>query len=311
MQGVRTLPAIRRYAPLWPFALGLALAIPALAMAAQVLTLDGPLAHAQDWEVFGRAAGAILSGRNPYADELFRWNPLTAYLFAVLTVMPYWLWALLHVAAALALPSPARWVALVSWPLWFDVLVGNVMAFVLVLAWFALEGRRWAVWGFLAVALLVPRPLMLPVLAWLLWKRPESRLPFAVLAVGIGVGTLLTGWTGEYVARLAEVDYRSIIAWGPLYPLTLALGAWLTWKGRLGFAALLVSPYLIVNYLLVLVLELRPHEPAEAGRPTKSSPRQSVRAATHERRRNRSSSLTRCWACRPRCSSPGTSSTAS
>lgn len=39
-------------------------------------------------------------------------------------------------------------------------------------------------------------------------------------------------------------------------PIGLALAAWLTWKGRLGYASLAASPYWLPYYLLFALLEL-------------------------------------------------------
>ena len=262
--------------PMWTasmradLALAVGLGIPTLFMAWQIVTLDGPLAHGQDWRNLTNAGQLLLSGANPYTEPLFRWNPLIGYAFAAISGAPYWLWIAAHVAVLFALPTPARWIALISWPFWFDVLVGNVMALVFMLAWHALDGKRWAVIGFILAALLIPRPLMLPVLTWLLWKQPWSRWWFVGLALVVGAGTLATGWTAEYLNRLAEIDWRYLVAWGPFYPLMLALAAWLTWKGRLGLASLAASPYLIVNYLLMLVLEVSTR-PARSSAPTPRS----------------------------------------
>jgi len=40
-------------------------------------------------------------------------------------------------------------------------------------------------------------------------------------------------------------------------PIGLVLAAWLTWRGRLGFASLAASPYWLPYYLFMPFLELR------------------------------------------------------
>src|SRR5437773_1431150 len=106
-------------------------------------------------------------------------------------------------AAALALPDRRlALLTLVSWPFWFDFATGNVMVGVLLLAVYALRGSRLAALGFLAMTLLVPRPLMLPVAAWLLWKRPDLRWSALALLVAHSVGVLAVGWGGEWLGRL-------------------------------------------------------------------------------------------------------------
>jgi len=41
-------------------------------------------------------------------------------------------------------------------------------------------------------------------------------------------------------------------------PVGVALAAWLTLRGRLGLASVVISPYLLANYWLMLLLEARP-----------------------------------------------------
>src|SRR5205823_450904 len=104
--------------------------------------------------------------------------PIVAWLFVPISWLGPTMWRILHVAAALALPGRRlALLVLVSWPFWFDFATGNVVVLALLLAVYALRGSRGAGLGFLAMTLLVPRPLMLPVAGWLLWKRPWLRWP--------------------------------------------------------------------------------------------------------------------------------------
>jgi hypothetical protein len=228
--------------------------------------------NAADWNLFVTAADRIRSGIDPYgfavAGEAYRWSPVAAWLFVPVSLIGPLAWRLLHVAAALALPDRRlALVMLLSWPFWFDFATGNVMVFVLLLAVFALRGNRWASLGFLAMTLLVPRPLMLPVAAWLLWKRPELRLPTLALFIIHGALVLASGWGQEWVARLLETtstqvgihfDVGPSSLLGELWvPIGLALAAILTWRGRLGFASLAASPYWLPYYLMMPLLEVR------------------------------------------------------
>jgi hypothetical protein len=45
------------------------------------------------------------------------------------------------------------------------------------------------------------------------------------------------------------------------------LAAWLTWKGRVGWAGLAMSPYVPPVYLMLLLFELRPALQSRASRP--------------------------------------------
>src|SRR6476659_726088 len=164
------------------------------------------------------------------------------------------LWRILHVVRALTLPERRlALLILVSWPFWFDFATGNVMIGVLLLAMFALRVSRFAALGFLALTLLIPRPLMLPVAVWLLWKRPELRWPAVALFAAHAVGVLAVGWGGEWLGRLIQTPTTQLgipfdvgpsrIIGSVWVPIGLTLAAWLTWRGRLGFASLVASPY--------------------------------------------------------------------
>lgn len=237
-----------------------------LPRALTVILEGGP---AVDWEQF------VEAGRRVFASDLYevtdtygyRWSPVAAYGFAALGPMGGFGWRLLHVGAALALPTwPMRLVTLAAWPFWYDVEAGNVIVFVLLAAAWAIRGNAVGIAAFVALSLLVPRPLMLPILAWILWQRPEWRIPaLAMAAVHLGL-TLATGWGAAWVEMLLTLGgeqgspnnlgpTRWLGAWWLLAGVPLA--AWLTWKGRLGWASLAVSyPYVLPYYLLMLVLEV-------------------------------------------------------
>ena len=172
-------------------AVGIACAIVVAALNFYLFTLTnwtmlhgGPGA---DWLNFTQAGDRVVSG-GLYASSgtyAYRYSPLLAYLFSAIGLIGPWAWRGLHLLAALAMPG--RWLkvaVLLSWPFWFDVEAGNLVVFTLLLAAWALRGRAWAISGFLVMSLLIPRPLMLPVLAWLLWRHREWWLPFAALFVG-------------------------------------------------------------------------------------------------------------------------------
>jgi hypothetical protein len=158
-----------------------------------------------------------------------------------------------------------RIIALVSWPFWFDVEAGNILIFVVVLAAWALRGSRSGAIAYLALLILVPRPLMVPVALWLLWQRPELRLPFVALLGAHTVAVLLGGWGGDWLHALQASSgdvlnpanigpSRFIGGWWMIIGLPMAV--LLTFRGRLGWAGLAASLYWLPYYLLVLLLEL-------------------------------------------------------
>lgn len=225
-----------------------------------------------DWSIFVEAGRRVTHGGLYAVEEnyAFRYSPVFAHLFALVAPIGPLLWRLLHllVAAATAIRSPGLALAiLASWPFWFDVEAGNIMTFVLALAIWALAGRGWATGVFLAVGLLAPRPLMIPIAAWLLWKRPEWRLPFAAMFVVHAGLVAVTGLGPDWLAALwaSGAEIGSALNFGPSriigigwMPIGILLGILLTMRGRVGLAALAVSPYWLPYYLLMPLADLAP-----------------------------------------------------
>jgi hypothetical protein len=215
-----------------------------------------------DWDIL--AAGA--HSAHPYTETLYRWSPLLLGPVALLVSLPFIVWFGAHLMAALALPSwPMRLLVLVSWPFWQDASNGNVMVFVLLAAAWGIRGNRLAQIAFLALTLLIPRPLMLPVAVWLLWREPSLRVPFAIAAIASLGGAWLMdpSWFGKLAS--SGQDVANTYNWGPSaiiglwwVPIGLALAAYLTWKGRLGLASIAISPYWLPYYFLMGLLELAP-----------------------------------------------------
>ena len=87
---------------------------------------------------------------------------------------------------------------LVRVPLWFDIQTGNIMIFVAVTAVWAARGNRMATALFLVLTVLVPRPLMLPLAAWLLWHRPAWRLPLVAFFVVHTAIVVASGYAADW-----------------------------------------------------------------------------------------------------------------
>ncbi len=229
--------------------------------------------EANDWNELLQAA----TSGDPYVADGFRWSPVAASLLAVLLPMGIGAWRALHFAVLLILRD-WRLVALVvvSWPFWDDMVSGNVLTFAVVAAWAAVRGSRLGAVGFLAMAIMMPRPLFLPVAIWLLWKQPWTRGVVVVL-FGIHLGLVaVSGYGPEWIDRLVSTSGAEIahpqniapthwigIAWAPF---GVALAGWLVWRGHLGLASLAASPYLFGYYLLFAVLELRSVRPSTTNR---------------------------------------------
>jgi hypothetical protein len=227
-------------------------------------------AAAVDWQQYVEAAHRFWTGGDLFAVTAtygYHYSPFLAPVFGVLAPLGVAGWRLLHLVAAAALPTwPMRLMALASWPLWFDVEAGNIVIFVVLAAAWALNGSRLAAISYLLLLVLIPRPLMLPVAAWLLWKDPALRLPFVALLVIHGVAVLVGGWAGDWMQALFAAS-ADIGNWSNVGPsrfigqwwliLGIPLAAWLTIRGRVGWAALAASPYWLPYYLLMPVLDSR------------------------------------------------------
>lgn len=245
----------------WPLRVGLAaIVVLNFALIAARFVTDADMT-AIDYDVLARAS----EYPNPYTEGAYVWSPVAVFPLRLLVPLGMAGWVALH---ALAL-VPLGWLGLVvalSYPFVVDVQVGNVFTFVAVAGFLAMRGSRVAMIAFCIMAMLMPRPIMLPLLGWLLWKEPWTRVPFAAIAL-VHLGAVAgTGLADEWAVRLVNLPEgiahplnvspsRWIgYAW---VPIGLALAAFLTWKGRLGLASLAASPYLYPMYWLMVVLDLR------------------------------------------------------
>jgi hypothetical protein len=199
---------------------------------------------------------------------------VAAWILVPLTAVGPLPWLGAQFLSLAALPRRVALLVLFTFPFWADVYEGNILTFSLVLAVVALRGNRLASLAYIGLVMLVPRPLMVPVAIWLLWKRPEVRLPSAALFVAHAVLVALSGYGGQWLERLATSGDEIVLhnagpsaiigAWW--IPIGLVLGAYLLWRGRLGLASLAVSPYLILYYWIYAFLELVPVRDRAPGR---------------------------------------------
>lgn len=235
------------------------------------IILSLPTWHVEDWYIFTDAAARVVESRNPYEVEGFIYSPLVAYGTAAIAPIGPVGWTVVGFAT-LALLRDWRLIGafLLAWPFWVDISTGMSFLPFPVLAIVAMRGSRLGTLAFVALLCLVPRPAMLPILAWLLWRDRALILPSAVVVAALGLGALATGWTDEWLGKLltmagdpwaGRLAVSAIL--GPLWLLMLPLAVWLTVKGRVGLAALAVSPYWTAAYPMLLLLEYRPAPRAE------------------------------------------------
>jgi hypothetical protein len=190
------------------------------------------------------------------------------------------MWRALHIAAALALPTRRmRLVVLFSFAFWMDLQEGNVMIFLMLIALAAVRGST--VWSgaFLALTLLIPRPLMIPIAVWILWREPPLRRPFAALFVLQALFVFAAGyaddWTHVLVASGAHVASPLNLSPSRYFgaPWLLAgipLAAYLAVHRKIGLAGLAASPYLLPYYLLMGLVEAP--EATSEKRPSRCGP---------------------------------------
>lgn len=244
-----------------------------------------------DWRIMERAV--LNLSTNPYESGTYVYTPLLTHLFAW-TLLPLGLWVTMaaHLAVLPLLRGPLLIAVVLATPaFWMTVALGNVFWFGIVFGLLALRGSRWAMIATVLMFVLLPRPIMLPLVAWLVWKEPVARLPALAIAAAAVVLNLATGYADEwFTAALsfsADPRFRDAWDWGPTHALGswwlivgVPLAAWLTYRGQVGWAGLAMSPYLVPPAFLVLLFELpgrdRDWWPPKGRRP----PPTSARAAT-------------------------------
>jgi hypothetical protein len=228
------------------------------------------LAMPHDWVVFAELPGRLdegtLYGRGPL--YIWVWTPAAAWIMATVFVpLGYPLWLGLHLASVAALRQ-WRLIALtvVSIPFWVDSIMGHMMVFVLVAGAMALRGSRIGSIAYVVLTVLAPRPLQVPLLIWLLWNRPELRIPFVVASLTVVVHAVASGYAVEWLTM--ATSFSASTNAGNLGPSALfgtgwmvvgvPLSAWLTLRGRVGLAGLALSPYVLMQYWLVFLWEIAP-----------------------------------------------------
>ncbi len=249
--------------------IGAAVVLAVIANAIGLATIVIDHQRAFDWDNYLEAArryplGTLYDWQAPY---FYRYAPQLAWLFGVLPTVGLLAWRVAHFVALALLPSRRlSLLLLVSYPFWFDLNTGNLMIFVLLAAAWAYRGNGIATGIYLAMCILIPRPIMLPLMAWLLWQRPAWRLPFLGIALGVVLTAIPSGYLASWIGSLTQLGPDEITNDFNLSPsrfiglawlvVGLPLAAWLTLRRRLGWASLAISPYLLPYYVQMLGLEL-------------------------------------------------------
>ena len=224
------------------------------------------VAFPHDWVVLAQVPARLSDGTLYDHTALydFVWSPIAAWLLAVV-IIPAGYWALFAARVA-TLPFLGRGLALLtvlSLPFWIDAINGNYFTFIVVAGVLALRGSRVGGLAFLALACLMPRPIQVPMAAYLLWHRPDLRIPFAAMVVASVAAAALSGYAGDWASALLDFGQTSRDHLGPTrflgtawYLVGVPLAIWLTVRGRVGWAGLALSPYVLPQYLLAIVWEM-------------------------------------------------------
>lgn len=205
---------------------------------------------------------------DPFANPQWRWSPVAAWMTPSLTLVGLAGWRLMHFGAVLLLRD-WRLIALtlISYPFWYDVVAGNALTFVVIAGFLAMRGNRPAVIVTYALALLMPRPLVVPLVIYLLATQPWSRGWFAAVLAVNAVGVAFSGLSHEWMTRLlssgSELGHPENIgpsaligSWWLLLGIPLSIS--FLRLGRPGLSGLMLSPYLFPYYLLMGLLEYQP-----------------------------------------------------
>lgn len=207
-------------------------------------------------------------GNEVYEHE-WRYSPVLLPVAALMVAGGPWVLGVAHLAAVATLARLGGWmlwlVALSAF-FWVDLLVGNVFTFVAVAAAFAIAGSRPGAVLYLALVVLMPRPIQIPLAVWLVWRRSELRIPFALIfglhAVGVAASGLAMPWLGSLFGSLSQVSEPFSLGPGRLFGIWwlvvgIPLAVLMVWRGSAPVAALaglVASPYLLPQHLLMGVI---------------------------------------------------------
>jgi hypothetical protein len=220
-----------------------------------------------DWQMWSALPAAIDSGTvyDVRVDSIpFVWSPVAAWLMAGVVAIGYWPWVALHVAAVIVLRD-WRMIVLVlgSVAFWFDTAQGNTLTFAIVAGMLALRGSRVASLIYLGILLLMPRPLMAPLAVWLLWQDRSLWKPAAMMFTVHAALVVASGYAMEWIPALVAADVPPGLTLGPTawfgkwwLLVGIPTGIWLTATGRLGWAGLAISPFVVPQYLMWPLLEV-------------------------------------------------------
>lgn len=226
-----------------------------------LISLRTPQAH-MDWLLWEVVSSSLSDGEmyGGGSQVPFLWSPLMAPVMALFNSAP-WLLVLAHFLVLPLLRSPLLiGLVLVSYGFWADI--ANMFTFVMVSGVLAWRGSRPAALVYIGLFLLMPRPVQLPLALLLVARMPSIRLAAAALTLSQGLAVLTTGMAAAWVSAMVEYGTGAHFDIG----LTYHIGMWwlvlgiplaliLTVGRRPAWAGLMMSPYLLPQYFLILLVE--------------------------------------------------------
>lgn len=221
--------------------------------------------HDADWEAWRAVADGLASGTLydlgtaiPYA-----WSPVFAPVVVVVAWLGPVVTGLAFGAMVLLVRNPLLiWLTFVSFGFWTALAGGNAFLFAFVAGALALAGSRSAALVYLALLFLMPRPVQIPLAVWLLVKYPDVRLPAIGIFTVHAALVLASGYGPQWIETMASIGSpawdKGPTRWLGLWWLVigLPLGAWLTRKGYVGWAGVVISTYTVPHNLLMPLVEL-------------------------------------------------------
>lgn len=227
---------------------------------------------ASDWRLWTIVPGWG-SGVSPYAPLFgengmavpYRYSPVAIWLIQPVAIAGGAVGFLaLQFLALLALPVRIGLIVAISWPFWFNVLWGNPFTLVFVAAFWAVRGHRVGVIAYIVLTLLMPRPVQLPLLLWLLWKEPWVRVPFVAIFAAHAALVIWSGYASEWViALLGTSGSESAMAYnfGPTrifgyawFVIGVPLALYL-WRRHPAWAGIAIAPYMLGQYWLMVLAD--------------------------------------------------------
>lgn len=228
----------------------------------------------------------LASWGNEVYEHPWRYSPLMLPVVSIMVAGGPWVLGLVHLAAVATLARLGGWmiwlVALSAF-FWVDLIVGNVFTLVAVAGAFAIAGSRSGALLYVLLSLLMPRPVQIPLVLWLVWRRPELRIPIALIFVFHAAAVVASGfaipWLGSLFGSLSQMaepfsvgPARIVGVWWLVIGIPVA--ALMVWRGSARVAALAglaASPYLLPQHLLMGVIAV-PEAPAGAATEPGSEP---------------------------------------